>query len=80
MARGWIIIKDHPKAALTYAKYTLEDRFPAGEAAIINSPEDAKNYAIFVLKDRWPAAEPHIRNDEEQWDSYKDYFGIEGED
>ena len=74
------IIKNNPHASVAYARYELGGRFPDGEAAIINSPEDAKNYAIHVLHYRWPAAEPRIKKDEEQWDSYKDYFGIEEQD
>ena len=46
----------------------------------MEDPAYAKDYAIFVLKKRWPEAEPSIKNNEGQWDSYKDYFGIEEED
>ena len=46
----------------------------------MESPAHAKDYAIYVLQKRWPEAEPYIKDDIEQWDSYKDYFGIEEED
>ena len=48
--------------AYCHAKMT-QQRFEAGEYAIMNSPSWAYLYAKDIIKDRWPEAEPVIMTD-----------------
>ncbi len=50
----------YSKLAITYATHIINDRFPAGEQAIMSVPRNAVSYAEYIIKDEWPEAEPSI--------------------
>ena len=67
-----------PHVALDYAKYVLEDRFPAGETAIARTPMTSREYAIDVIKGRFPEGEAIIKKYPESWKKYTEFLKREG--
>ena len=65
-----------PELAYNYASETNQ-RFLAGERAVMKDPEWAYWYAIGIIKCRWEAAEPTIMKDSFYWTLYKKHIGIQ---
>ena len=64
-----------PELAYKYALETNQ-RFEAGEPAIIKNPRYAYSYAAYIMNSRWPEAELVIMKNPLYWNYYTNHFGL----